>query len=130
MSGAAYHLLDTVQLPRGMVWVDEHDWVAVEKTVEYSISGALLIDGAVRQAGRPITLQADDNAGWISRSALTALRALAASATSTYTLTLADGREFDVQFAPGEPITARPVGRPELPGASHPYVATVRLIEI
>ncbi|MGE4338191.1 MAG: hypothetical protein AB7E55_19765 [Pigmentiphaga sp.] len=127
---AAYHQLGTVQLPRGMVWVDEHDWVASEKSVEHSVSGALLIDGTVRQAGRPITLEAADDAGWISRSALQALRALANSPTAAYTLTLADGREFDVQFAPGNPITARPVGRPELPAASHPYVATVRLIEI
>lgn len=127
---SAYHTLGAVQLPRGMVWIDEHDWVPVERSVEYSVSGALLIDGGVRQAGRPITLEAVDDAGWISLLRLKALRTLASTLDTVHTLTLADSRTFSVQFAPGEPITARPVGRPELPSNSHPYVATLRLIEV
>ena len=47
-----------------------------------------------------------------------------------HALTLADGRQFSVIFAPGDAITAQPIGRPELPAATHPYIATVRLIEI
>ena len=51
-------------------------------------------------------------------------------ADATHALTLADGRAFTVSFAPGTPITATPVARPELPPSHHPYVATVRLIEV
>ena len=47
-----------------------------------------------------------------------------------HTLTLADTRTFTVQFAPGECIAATPIARPELPASAHPYVATVRLIEV
>lgn len=127
---AATHTLGAVALPRGMVWADEHDWLPVQKATEYSTTGALLIDAGARLAGRPITLQAASNAGWITRSALAALRALAATPEAVHTLTLADGRAFSVQFAAGDCITATPVGRPELPTDSHPYVATVRLIEV
>jgi len=125
-----YHQLALVQIPRGMIWTDEHDWIAAEQATEYSITGALLVDAQARQAGRPITLQADEDAGWIRRDVLGSLRALAAVPGATYTLTLADARTFAVMFAPGDPITARPIARPELPPASHPYVATVRLIEV
>ena len=125
-----HHTLDSVQIPRGMVWVDEHDWTPAETATEYSITGALLVDAAMRLAGRPITLEAQEDAGWIRRDALTALVALASVPGATYTLTMADGRVFTVMFAPGQPITARPVARPELPTATHPYVATVRLIEV
>jgi hypothetical protein len=127
---AAYHTLGAVQIPRGMVWVDEFTWHAVERCHEYSITGALVIDVAARQAGRPITLQGDDGAGWITRATLLALHTLATSPDSTYALTLADGRVFAVKFAPGSPLEARPIGRPELPPDAHPYAATLRLIEI
>lgn len=126
---AAYHTLGLLQLPRGMVWTDEHDWVEAEQSTEYSITGALLVDAQAKDGGRPITLQAEDDAGWIRRDVLAQLRALANVPGATYTLTLADGRTFAVLFAPGQPITAHPIGRPELPGTSHPYVATVRLLQ-
>jgi hypothetical protein len=125
-----YHTLGAIQIPRGMVWVDEFAWQPVEKSAEYSITGALLIDSGVRLAGRTITLQADTDAGWITRATLLALQALAVTPEGVHTLTLADARTFTVQFAPGECITATPIARPELPSSSHPYVATLRLIEV
>jgi hypothetical protein len=125
-----YHTLGALQIPRGMVWVDEFAWQPVEKSTEYSITGALLIDSGVRLAGRTITLQADTDAGWITRATLLSLQALAATPEGVHTLTLADGRTFTVQFAPGECLTAAPIARPELPASAHPYVATVRLIEV
>ena len=113
-----------------MVWVDEFAWQPVEKSAEYSITGALLIDSGVRLAGRAITLQSDTDAGWITRATLLALQALAAAPEGVHTLTLANARTFTVQFAPGECLAATPIARPELPASAHPYVATVRLIEV
>lgn len=127
---STHHTLGTLIIPRGMVWVDEFDWHAVEKSTQYSLTGALLVDVATRQAGRSITLQGVDDAGWIQRSVLQQLYTLAADPGATYALQLADARTYAVQFAPGNPIDARPVGRPELPRAAHPYAATVRLIEV
>lgn len=128
---AAYHTLGAVQLPRGMVWSDEFNWTAREAATEYSLTGALLIDVGVRQAGRPITLEAEDDAGWIARSVVQALHTLCdADPDAAHTLTLADGRVFSVQFAPGDAISAHPISRPELPPSTHPYVATVRLITV
>lgn len=125
-----YHTLGAIQIPRGMVWADEFNWSEVERQAEYSITGALLLDASVRQAGRTITLEGADDAGWITRATLQALYALAQDPNATHTLTLADARVFTVAFAPGTAITATPVARPELPPSHHPYVATVRLIEV
>lgn len=127
-----YHLLDTVQLPRGLVWVDEFDWRPVEASTEYTLGGALVYESATRLAGRPITLQANDDAGWLgmTRAVVQAVYALAEAPGAVYVLTLADGRSFDVSFAPDSPFEARPVARPELPGADHPYVTTLRLIQV
>lgn len=131
MPAPKFHALATLPIPRGMVWVDEFGWSAVDKSLEYSLRGAAIIDSAKRLAGRPITLQGEEEAGWISRDALRAVQALADSnADGTYSLLLADGRTFTVQFAPGTPVEGRPIARPELPEGSYPYVATVRLITV
>jgi len=131
----ATHTINGVPIPRGLVWVDEHDWTPVQKSAEYSTTGALLVDSGVRQAGRPITLQAQDDAGWsgatrMTRAKLDTLRQMAAAPTAVYPLLLADGRAFDVMFAPENPIEAHPVGRPELPPPAHPYVVTLRFLEV
>jgi hypothetical protein len=125
-----HHLLDALQLPRGMVWADEFDWQPVEAATEYATDGALVMDVAVRQAGRPISLRADDDAGWMRRDTLQSLQALASAPGAVYVLRLADGRSFDVVFAPGDPIRARPIARPELPQAAHPYVVEIQLITV
>jgi hypothetical protein len=131
MAALMFHTLAGLQIPRGMVWSDEFRWSRVEKSLEYSVTGAALIDAGVRLAGRPITLQGEVEAGWIKRGALTALQTLAdADATGEHALVLADGRTFTVQFAPGLPVEGGPVARPELPVENYPYVATVRLITV
>ena len=125
-----HHTLGSIAVPRGMVWVDEFDWVPVERAMTYSVTGALLIDEAPRSAGRPITLVGEVDAGWVGRGVVVQLHALASATDATYTLTLADGRTFTVKFAPESPFEAKPVGRPELPTATNPYYATLRLIEV
>lgn len=123
------HTLGAVQIPRGLVWEDELSWSAVETAADYGLTGSLIIDAAVKQNGRPITLVGSNDAGWITRTQLQALHALAAVPLATYTLTLADERVFTVRFAPGaQPIDARTIARPELPPEAYPYVATVRLV--
>ncbi|MBB6578472.1 hypothetical protein HNP33_002554 [Comamonas odontotermitis] len=126
-----HHSLGGIVVPRGMIWIDEHDWLPVQKSKEYSVEGALLLDVSVKQAGRPITLQADDDAGWISLGVLNQICVLASDPVATHRLILADGREFDVQFdASDDAITARRIGRPALPPFDWDYVATFKLITV
>lgn len=125
------HLLESVELAAGMLWVDEFNWRPVESVSERAVTGQLVVDVAERIDGRPITLEATDSHGWITRATLQALYGLAEAQGAAYTFEHADGRSFTVMFAPGgEPITARPIERPELPLADWPYVVTLRLIEV
>jgi len=128
---STHHTLGAIQIPRGLVWADEFAWHPVLREAEYSITGALLLDASTRLAGRPITLQGSEDAGWLTRTTLLALYALAENASATHALTLADGRTYTVTFAAGDtPIEAAPLARPELPPAAWPYIATIRLIEV
>ena len=126
----AGHSLNGIELPRGMLWVDEFNWSAVSKSVDRSITGAQVIDVSLLIAGRPITLQAVETQGWIRRTTLQRVQALADEPQGEYLLVLADGREYRVQFAASDPIAAAPIARPELPSDIHPYVATLRLITV
>jgi hypothetical protein len=128
----AHHTLETITVHAGCRWIDEFDWSPVESSREYGVTGAQIIDVGIRQAGRPITLQASDRTGWrgMTRTVVQSLHALA-SAAAEYSLTLADGREFDVIFAPGaEPITARPIADRENPPDDWPYIITLRLVTV
>lgn len=126
----ASHLLNGIALPLGMVWVDEFAWVAAQRSVERSITGAQIIDVAPKLAGRPITLQGSQDQGWIRRVTLLAVRALADVPGGQYPLKLASGEAFTVMFASEDAIDAQPISRPELPENAHPYVATLRLITV
>lgn len=53
----ATHFLNGIALPGGMLWVDEFAWSAAQRSVERSITGAQIIDVAIKVAGRPVTLQ-------------------------------------------------------------------------
>lgn len=131
MPAAAFHTLGNIRLPRGMRWVDEFsDWAKVARETEYGITGALIVDVGVRQAGRPITLAAREDQGFIRRDVLLQLHALTeAHPDAVHVLTLADGRTFNVIFADGDAsVTATPVGLWEVPADHHPYVATLRLL--
>lgn len=45
-----------IRLPDDLLWVDEHAWTPGVASVSYLLTGALLVESAIRQAGRPITL--------------------------------------------------------------------------
>ena len=126
------HTLAGIPLPAGMVWEDEFGWDKVQRAASYSVTGALILDVGTKQAGRPITLTGQADAGWLKRATLRSLYALAeGDPAATHTLRLADGRQFTVTFAPdGAPIVATPIGRPELPPDGWPYFITLRLIEV
>ena len=124
------HTLGGVQIPEDVWWSDEFGWSAIEQATEYSITGALIVDVATRQAGRAITLTSSANGGWVPRSAVLALQAQRALVGEILTLFLADGRQLTVMHDNARELEAAPV-RPagDLTGDS-PYRITLPLLEV
>lgn len=128
-------VLDTVTLPQGLIWEDEFAWSSLAQSAEYSLTGALIVERATRQAGRPITLVGGQNFTWITRVDLLALQALLAT-DATMTLTLHDARTFSVIIADAEPLQVRLLPRvldsgPADPSSGAWYVLeTLKLIEV
>lgn len=95
-------------LPTGLIWRDEFDWSPVESTQTYTLTGALIIEQASKQAGRPVSLSADDDMNWAARSKVDQLRQLAGIVGRKFRLSIGV-QTIDVIFDQAKPIVARPV---------------------
>ncbi len=97
--------LGALTLPAGLAWSDEFAWSPVSASSSYSLTGALIIERSIKQAGRPITLigqsSGNDHTAWITRANLLTLKA-GLDTGATYILTLHDGRTFTVTARPDD----------------------------
>ena len=78
----------TVTLPDALNWADEYTWSPVEQTKTYTTTGTLLIEEALKQAGRPITLEGSEDRTWCTRALVDQLHAWAGTPGMVLTLTL------------------------------------------
>lgn len=118
-----------------LAWEDEFSWAAVEQAVERGVTGALVVDVAIKSKGRPITLSPPDNeSAWMTRATLEQLVAWETDPDLVMSLDIR-GRVFNVVFRRHDdlPIEAQPVDfvADPLPGGFGDWwLATVRFMEI
>ena len=130
--------LDTgvaLPLPDDLLWSDEHAWSPAVANTSYLITGALLIQSATRQAGRPITLVGAPDMAWVTRATVEQLRTWAAlpvsNTTGRFELSLIDGRVFTVAFRHSEiAIEAEPVLGFPARASTDFYRLTLRFLEL
>lgn len=87
----------TLTLPDDLDWVDEFTWQPVEQSAEYALTGALVVESAAKQSGRPITLEGADDRAWMTRATLAQLQAWEQQAGLVLQLTVR-GVQRDVMF--------------------------------
>lgn len=120
----------TLELPADLDWPDEYSWQPVEQSADYSLTGALVVESASRQAGRPITLQGGDDRAWIGRALLDQLRAWAVIPGQPMTLALR-GASYNVIFRhQDQGLEAEMIVSFSDPDAATWYRVTLRLMEI
>ena len=78
----------TLTLPDALSWSDEYTWSPVEQTKTYTTTGALLIEYAVKQSGRPHTLEGSEDRTWCPRALVDQLHAWAAIPAIELALTI------------------------------------------
>ena len=122
-------------LPDDLLWADEHAWSPAVASVSYLLTGALLVQSATKQAGRPITLVGPSDMAWVTRATVATLHAWAAAplaaASGRFELTLRDARVFTVAFRHADTaIDAEPVlGFPAQSDTDF-YRITLRLMQL
>lgn len=131
-----------VALPDDIQWTDEYTAWKVGQIIRPTLTGALVVQEAALQAGRPITLQGFDDGGsryvapvtLATLNALVALEETAGAASMTLVLPASGDttRSFTVRWrrTDGPAIEARPI-KYQIPAeAGDWFLATLRLIQV
>lgn len=116
--------LGSVTLPEDPVWINEFEWTPVEQSSEYSLTGALILQLSVKQAGRSILLDCH----WLTRAQVQALVALADAPNAEYALVISQGTYPVVFDRP--PYDIRPLRVIADPASTDRYAVTLRLITV
>lgn len=123
-----------IELDDELYPTDEHDWSPVVASSEYTLTGALAIQQGVRLAGKPITLQSQEDMGWLTRDTVNTLRAECAKVETTFWLDyIADDaiQRVKVMFDHAKnPIEAAPMKGFISPRADDFFLVTLRFIEV
>lgn len=122
----------TLTLSPDLYWSDEINWSPVVQTAERTITGALILSTFSRTAGRPITLEPEDDASaWMPRATVDQLRNWAAVAGQEMTLTLrGTSRTVVFRHQDGAGVEAVPVVHYSDVQTGDYYRVTIRLMEI
>lgn len=120
----------TVALPNDLNWPDEYDWHPVVQTSQFTSTGALLVESAVKQAGQLITLAAADDRAWVTRAMCDQLKTWANLPGIVLTLVI-KGVTYSVMFDHEKTgFEAHPVMFFEDMQSDDAYVATLRFIAV
>lgn len=125
---------EVLDLPNDLLWVDEFSWSPVVQHKQYSLTGAMIVESAAKQTGRPITLEPPQDMAWVGRNTATTLWEWAALPGEMFTLKLeyaSDTRQFTVIFdQENTPVEASPVkGFPQHASEDF-FIVKLRLTEV
>jgi hypothetical protein len=124
-------VLGGVTLSKHMIWVDEFDYSDVAQSNNRTLGGRQIIFSQTLVGGRPITLEAQIDQGWLTRAQVDDVKALSAVSGAAYALTIG-AQNFTVMFRHEEPpaFAAKPlVFRVDAPDTDY-FTAVIKLFTI
>ncbi|MDT3669009.1 MAG: hypothetical protein ROZ37_01600 [Aromatoleum sp.] len=115
-----------------LLWEDEFAWAATEQTMTRGLTGKPIIQYALRQAGRPITLRnEDDRSAWMTRADMAQLQTWADTPGQRITLALRGASHLVVfRHHDGGPFEARPLVHYADPLPADWVLATLRFVTV
>lgn len=123
--------LNGVALSGSLQWTDRHSFSGVAQENKRTLGGNSVIYSKKLIAGRPVTLVATEETGWITKTMLDALEAMADTLGVVYTLDL-HGTILSVVFrhedAPA--LEFVPLQPRSIPLGGDYYAGTIKLITV
>lgn len=126
--------LAELNLPNDLLWTDEFNWSPVVIAKSYTLSGSLVLESGKKLAGRPISLSAPADMGWVTRTTIQTVRDWAAIQDRQFKLIFeypTDSRQFLVRFdQENDPIQSSPVKGFPSHNPGDWYNLAIKLIEV
>lgn len=121
-----------VNMSDDLFWEDEFTWNPVEQSVARTLTGAIIVESSLLQAGRPITLAPiDEESAWMQYGDLKKLKELAALPGVVMELTFrGETRSVMFRHQDKDVVSAKPVVFYRDPVDQDSYLVTVKLMEI
>ena len=118
-----------IDLNRGLIWQDRFQFTTQASSVERTVGGRQAIWVQQLLAGRPITLTATNDQGWLTKAQVDALQALADAGAASYTL-LIDDVVYVVRFRFHEPpvLDMQPLIPRNNPEDTDYFIGTIKLM--
>ncbi len=121
----------TLTLDPDLLWSDEDNWHPVQQNVQRTITGALDVQAAAMNKGRPITLEPeDDSSAWMQSAVVVQLRNWAAVPGLQLVLTLRNETRTVIFRHQDGGLEARPVVHYRDRVTTDWYLCVIRLMEI
>lgn len=124
-----------IELDDELFPTDEHEWSSVVSSTKYALDGTMIVEQSVRQAGKPYTMQAPNDMGFLTRSTVNALKAERDKLGATFWLDYrADGQVKRVKVifdtTGDDAVTAKPVKEFISPSLDDLFIVTLKFLEI
>lgn len=123
--------LNGVVLNGSLQWTDRHSYVPVAQEVLTTLGGNPVVYSKGLNGDRPVTLEANEETGWITKTMLDALYGLASVPGAVYTLDI-HGEVMNVVFAHHAPpaIDFKPLQPRAVPLPDDRYIGTMKFITV
>lgn len=114
---------------------DEHEWSSLVSSTKYALDGTMIVEQSMRKAGKPYTMQAPSDMGFLTRSTVNALKSERDKLGATFWLDYrADGQVKRVKVifdtTGDDAVTAKPVKDFISPSLDDLFIVTLKFLEI
>lgn len=123
--------LESVTLTTGLVWADRESYSPVAQTAQRTLGGVAVITSAQLSEGTPITLSSLQDQGWVLKTQLDAIKALADVAGGVYSLTIGSDT-YQVMFRHEDPpaVEFGPLIPRTIPLDDDWFIGTIKLLTV
>ena len=123
--------INGITLSPSLQWTDQHKYSPVAQTVKRTLGGGSVVYSQGLTLGRPITLEALADTGWITKAMLDTLEDLAQNPGAVYNLNI-HGFTADVVFRHEEPpaVDFTPLTPRSSPQSGDYFIGTLKLLTV
>lgn len=124
-------ILGGITLSEHMIWEDEDTYSDVASSFNRTLAGNAVVRDQQLSKGRPVTLVAQIDQGWLTKTQVDQVRVLANTANGAYSLTI-ESQTFNVKFRHHEQpaFIADALIKRNNPDAGDYYTCTIKLMTV